>query len=211
MVGRQVAQVGRAHHRGGVADRLGVDVVRRGEGAQQVLQIGVALVDELLDRDDVDRHHRLDHRARLRPGAGDDDDVGVLRRFIWRGGGGGGRFLGLLFLGLLLHRLALLARHRFLLALHHLLLLLRAVLVHGQRRGRGDDAEGDRQGEHEERARQWIPAHRDLLECGREPPRSGGSGDSRAVGPGAIFDLAPDKMAKGTRQIVIGQYAARTD
>ena len=76
VIGRQVAQVRRTNDGRRVADRLNVDVEGGDHGPQLLRQLGSALGDEVIGPDDVDRHGRLDGRARLRSAADDDERRG---------------------------------------------------------------------------------------------------------------------------------------
>ena len=76
VVGRQVAQHRRPHDSGSVADWLRVDVERRDDRPQLVLQIDHALVGQIGGRQHVDRHRRCGDGPR--PTARTDDD-GLLR------------------------------------------------------------------------------------------------------------------------------------
>ena len=67
VVGGQAPEVRGTHDPRRVARGLGVDVVRRHHRAEQVAQVGVALVGELSPRDGVDRHHGLGRGSRTGP------------------------------------------------------------------------------------------------------------------------------------------------
>ncbi len=60
-----VAQVGRPHDGGRVADGLGVDVERGGQRAHQVGHVGGSLIDEIRAADHVDGNHRFGARPRF--------------------------------------------------------------------------------------------------------------------------------------------------
>ena len=72
----EAAQVGWSDESSRVPDGLGVDVVGRDQGPQLIADVGAALADDVLERDGVDRHRRLDDRSRL--GAAADDDHPLL-------------------------------------------------------------------------------------------------------------------------------------
>ena len=82
MVMREIAQAGRPHERGRVADRMRGDVERGDQGPQLVVERGGALADNILERDGVDRHRRLGHRSRLRATADDDHLLLELHRHL---------------------------------------------------------------------------------------------------------------------------------
>ena len=65
VVGGEAAQVGGPREGRRVTDGLDVDVERRNHVAQQVREVGVALLHDLARRDHVDRNWRLGHRSRL--------------------------------------------------------------------------------------------------------------------------------------------------
>ena len=75
LVGRQVAQVGRAHEGGAVGDREALGVERRRDVGQLVGEVGRGLLLEVGRTEHVDRRQRFGRRAALHAGTGDDQLV----------------------------------------------------------------------------------------------------------------------------------------
>ena len=80
VVGGEAAQVGGSDESRRVTDGLGVDVVGGDQGPQLIADVGAALADDILIRNGVDRHRRLDDRPRLCAAADDDHPLRELHR-----------------------------------------------------------------------------------------------------------------------------------
>ncbi len=78
----EVADAGRPHQRGRVADRVGGDVERGDQGPQLVVEGGGPLAHDVLERDGVDRHLRLGDRPGPGAAAEDDHPLGELDRHL---------------------------------------------------------------------------------------------------------------------------------
>ena len=89
VVVRQVAQAGRPHQRGGVADWMRGDVEGGDQRPQLVVERGGALADDVLQRNGVNGHRRGGHRPRPGAAAHDDDPLVDLHRHLHIEGGCG--------------------------------------------------------------------------------------------------------------------------
>ena len=87
----EVAQTGRPHQRGRVADRVRGDVERGDQRPQLVVERGRALSDDVLQRNGVNRNRRGGHRPRLGAAAHDDDPLLDLHGHLHIEGGRGTR------------------------------------------------------------------------------------------------------------------------
>ena len=94
LIGCHATQLRRPHDRRRITDRLRVDAIGRNNVANQIAEIGSALVDEFVSSNDVYRDHRFGHRARLPASTGGDNffnfavlvsiRIGVLRHRLLR-------------------------------------------------------------------------------------------------------------------------------